>query len=379
MKQTKLNIFRLFLLLLPIQVVSQISITGTVSENVSNHPVVNATIYVNGTSNGTITNTSGQFSIDKVIPPCEIVVSHISYSTTVIVLKQNSDTVLQIKLNPRDVEVGVVDIIDKNRRKENLQHFKEQFLGTDYWGKHANFENESVLLFSHLKVSVDDSSLIGTQVISAPDSDLYWFMVETREPLIVNLPLLGYKVHVNLINYKELRRNNSERYRIHILGYFYFLPSETSSKKTNRFLKKRTEAYYNSPNHFCSSLFNNQLKENGYIVYVNHLNKDTGLYESDDIEFDNHIVYNNNEAMIIGLKNKRFEIEYYQIFNAPMNLKEREGGRSKFSNVSFLKDTCTIRADGSRPDNSIMFGPEIGNKRVGAMLPYDFTPENIKR
>ncbi len=374
-----MKIFRLFLLLLPIQVASQISITGTVTENVSNHPVVNATIYVNGTSNGTITNTSGQFSIDKVIPPCEIVVSHISYSTTVIVLKQNSDTILQIKLNPRDVEVGVVDIIDKNRREENLQHFKEQFLGTDYWGKHANFENESVLLFSHLKVSEDDSSLIGNQVISAPDSNLYWFMVETKEPLIVNLPLLGYKVNVNLINYKELRRNNSERYRIHILGYFYFRPSETSSKRTDRFLKKRTEAYYNSPNHFCRSLFNNQLKENGYIVYVNHLNKDTGLYESDDIEFDNNIVYYNNEAMITGLKSKRYEIEYYQIFNAPMNLKEREGGRSKFSNVSFLKDTCTIRADGSRPDNSIMFGPEIGNKRVGAMLPYDFTPENIKR
>jgi hypothetical protein len=45
------------------------------------------------------------------------------------------------------------------------------------------------------------------------------------------------------------------------------------------------------------------------------------------------------------------------------------------SRIYFLKDTCIIRADGSRPDNSIMFGPKIGDKRIGAMLPDDFQPD----
>ena len=371
-----MKIIWLILFLFPLNLVAQVTISGTVTDANSNQPVPYTTIYINGTTNGTITNIDGEFHLEDVVPPCEIVFSHISYSPEAIVLQEAADKVFHIQLKPRDVKLGAVEVKDKNRRRENLRHFKERFLGTDYWGEHAYFENDSVLIFHREKVTESEGYEHESGRLSG-DSSSYWFVVNTKGPLIVQKPLLGYKVHVNLIHYTELHTGSKEEYEFHTLGYFYFQPDENASgRKTNRFRKKRLEAYYNSDRHFCRSLFQNRLKENGYYFFKWWTNPETLQRIDKEFPIGNYINRNENEAKIIGLKNKGFNIGYYQIFNAPMNLKERRReGRPEMSNIYFLKDTCTIRADGSRPDNSIMFGPEIGKKRVGAMLPNDFQPK----
>ncbi len=371
----------LVLLLFPLQVVSQIKITGTVFETESNHPVMYATVYVNGTTIGTITNPAGEFSLENVVPPCEIVISHVSYTAQIIEIKQNADTELHIKLKPAEVELGVVDVKDKNLREANLIHFKKRFLGTDYWGKNAFIENDSVLVFRREKV-VDNNEVVLESEILSPDSNSILFTVNSKGPLLVNLPLLGYKLHINLIHYKELQTGNEDMYRFHILGYFYFQPEvESSKRKTNRYRKKQLEAWYNSDRHFCHSFFHNQLKKNGFLVFEIS-NPEEGKIEFKNFELDNYTVRDNKEIKIIGLKNKILFIQYVEYFNKPVDLIKREKDKTPHSpnmissKIYFLKDTCTIRADGSRPDNSIMFGPAIGNKRVGAMLPYDFQPGN---
>ena len=382
-KCIRLSEFWLIFLLFPLEVISQIHVTGTVSEAGSNKPVLYATIYINGTTIGTITNLEGEFSLDNVVPPCEIVISHISYNTKIIGLKQNNDTVLQIKLNPGDVELGIIEVKDKNLREENLTRFKNRFLGTDYWGKNAFIMNDSVLVFQHEKV-IDREVLFFESGFLPVDSSSVLFNVKAKAPLLIHLPLLGYKLHINLIHYTEVQTGNENEYRFHILGYFYFQPEENvSNRKTNRFEKKRLEAYYNSDRHFCRSLFSDQLKENGYEVLSRVINPEIQWYDFNEFDFDNHIIRSGNEAKIIGLKNKSFLIKYFEKYNRPVSLITRDGIERPFSKetmevsaIYFLKDTCTIRTDGSRPDNSIMFGPKIGNKRVGAMLPYDFRPEN---
>ncbi len=317
MKQIKLHVFWLIFLLFRLQVFSQINVTGTVTESGNNHPVLYATVYVNGTSNGTITNSAGQFSLQKVIPPCEIVVSHISYATEVIEIKLNSDTTLHIKLKPRDIELGTVEVIDKNRREENLLQFKLHFLGTDYWGKNASLENDSVLIFHREKISESEGRSFNSGLLAA-DSSSMLFVVNTKAPLLVNLPLLGYKLHINLIHYIELQTGNDKKYEFHILGYFYFQPDKKVSKrKTNRFERKRLEAYYNSDLHFCRSLINDQLKENGYstrnkyFIIFRYINPETGLSEEEEFEFEKYIIRTDNEAKIVGLKNKNLYIEYF--------------------------------------------------------------------
>jgi hypothetical protein len=231
---------------------------------------------------------------------------------------------------------------------------------------------------------VNNNGDITESEIFAPDSNSILFAVNTKGPLLVNLPLLGYKLHINLIHYKELQTGNDDEYRFHTLGYFYFqTEKEDSKRKTNRYRKKQLEAWYNSDRHFFHSLFHNQLKENGFLV-LQISNPEQGKLEFKDFELDNYTVRENNEIKIIGLKNKTLFIQYVEYFNKPVDLIKREKDKTPHSpimissKIYFLKDTCTIRADGSRPDNSIMFGPAIGNKRVGAMLPYDFQPPTDK-
>lgn len=373
----------LLFLLIPLEVISQINIAGIVNETKSNKPVMYATVYVNGTTVGTITNPEGRFSLKNVVPPFEIVISHISYDTEIIDLKQNVDTFLQINLYPRDVELGVIEVKDKNLREENLNHFKKRFLGDDFWGRNAFIENDSVLVFHNEKVTDGEDHRFDSGFLPS-DSIFNLFNVNSKGPLLVHLPLLGYKMHINLIHYTELQAGYDNEYRFHLLGYFFFQPEENATKRTtNRFEKKRLEAYYNSDRHFCRSLFIDQLKENGYEVLSSVFNPETQWYDFNEFNLDLHLIRSGNEAKIVGLKNKSFLIKYFQKFNRPVNLITRDGIERPFSQetmeiskIYFLKDTCTIRSDGSRPDNSIMFGPKIGNKRVGAILPNDFLPDN---
>lgn len=377
----KFKIFWFCFFILPLELISQIHIAGTVTEAGSNNPVVYATIYINGTTIGTITNPEGLFSLDNVVPPCEIVISHISYETEIIDFKYFKDTVLYIKLNPRDVELGIIEVMDKNLRKENLNHFKNRFLGTDYWGKNAFILNDSVLVFSREKALDREVHFFESEFLPA-DSSSVLFTVNAKAPLLINMPLLGYKLHVNLIHYTELLTGNINDYRFHTLGYFYFQPEEDASKrKTNRFGKKRLEAYYNSDRHFIRSLYNNQLMENGYEVLYIVFNPETEFNEFKEIELDKHIVHTGDSAKIIGLKNKRLLIKYFEESDRPVNLVKIKEDQNQLplpmalSRIYFLNDSCTIRADGSRPDNSIMFGPKIGDKRIGAMLPDNFQPD----
>lgn len=378
-----MKIFWLFFFLFPSQIFAHISVTGTVTDDNNGQPIPYATIYVNGTTNGTITNTSGQFTLERVFSPCEIVFSHVSYLTVVIAFDQASATNIDVNLKPKDLVLGDVEVTDKNRREENLSHFKKRFLGDDYWGRNAFIENDSVLIFHYEKVTDGEGHGFDSEFLPA-DSTFNLFNVNTKGPLLVHLPLLGYKMQINLIHYTELQTVNDKEYRFHLLGYFYFQPEENVSKRTtNRFEKKRVEAYYSSDRHFCRSLFIDQLKENGYEVLSSVFNPNTLWYDFNEFDFDKHLIRSGNEVKIVGLKNKSFLIKYFEKFNRPVSLITRDGIERPFSQetmvvskIFFLKDTCTIRADGSRPDNSIMFGPKIGNKRVGAMLPYDYLPEN---
>lgn len=365
-KSRNIKYFMLVLFLLPIQITAQYNVRGVLKDKLDNNPVPYASVYVDGTSNGTITDISGSFLLKDVIPPCEMVISHISYETAVILFEKNSDTIYHISLIPKDVAIEEIEVINNNLREENLTLFKDRFIGTDYWGRNARILNDSVLVFKReLYNNFNESKGKLTA-----DSNSVWFIVNAKGPILVDLPLLGYKLHIDLVKFIELQTTKKSLYEFHALGYFYFQPSEGETKrKTNRYKKKRLEAYYNSDRHFCRSLYQNQLKENGYYVF----------YDKKEFEIDKCISYLGNTLKVTGLENRTFYVGYYSMHNEPVNLKNgREGRPTSISVVHFLNDTCTIRPDGSRPDNSIMFGPDIGNKRVGAMLPNSFDPRNAK-
>jgi hypothetical protein len=137
--------------------------------------------------------------------------------------------------------------------------------------------------------------------------------------------------------------------------------------------ENRLKVYYNSDLHFCRSLFKQKLNENGYRVLESYKPSDTEKLTEQKIL--SHMFYSGNELKIAGLKGDMFYIHFYDnIKGEPIDLSAKYGNYYTQSTIYFTEDTCIIRENGTLPDNSIVFGISMGEKRVGAMLPGNYIP-----
>lgn len=335
-----------------------------------NQPVEFATIYISGTTIGTVSNYDGYFSLQRAVFPCELIISYVSYNTMVINLDQHPDSDIMISMTPKVVEMNEVAVVDKNLREKNIQRFKDEFLGTDVWGRNAIIENDSVLIFTveNYTENTYDSTSVGEYKL---------FKVEASSPLNIKLPLLGYDLQYYLIRFVERYNPDLKMYVTNIVGYYYYKPIETDSElKAMSYKRNRLRAYSFSPQHFTRSLYNKKLPENGYFVYENlNSNERNESIVWQDIA-DSCMSYISDEAVITGLKDHSFIIRCFSDRRGiPLNLDEANVFPAvEISSIYFINNECIIRKDGTRHGESIIFGPGIGNKRVGAALPHDYEP-----
>lgn len=367
------NLWILFLIS-PTSILSQV-ITGTVKDSITKENVEFATVYINGTTTGTFSDKDGNFALQlpSIIFPCQIVVSHVSYCSKVVTINENSDLYLTIPLTPKVVKLNQVTVVNGNLRKKNIKHFEKAFLGTDILGKKAILENDSVLIFDikYHEKNIDDHRLKGKPKI---------FKVESTAPLKINLPLLGYDLRLDLIDFVEKYNPDLKTNLISTLGYYYFIPKEARSRKEEKkYIINRLKAYYYSPQHFTRSLYNKRLSENGYKLYeIVYSTEKQGLVYNRFIP-DSCLVYVSDGAIIKGLKNHCFKIRYYcDSRGFPVNPDSTNFTVAERSEIYFLDDKCVIKKDGTRPGESIVFGLGIGSKRIGATLPNNYEPVKNK-
>lgn len=360
----------IFIFLFPFQLFCQ-TLSGTITDSKTNEPIEFATVYINGTTKGTISDKNGNFNLNKFTIPCQVVVSHISYIPIIFPLDDTLNLNLGIQLNPRIIELQQVSVKEQNLRKENIKHFYDEFFGTDVWGRNARLENEDDLIF---KTEYFDENAPGEELIGKQKS----FIVESAAPLKIDLPLLGYNLQFDLIIFSKIYNSEFKDYEIHILGYYFYQSYERNSRiKANKYKRNRLDVFYNSPQHFCRSLYDKQLHKNGYLVFEFLKNDDPEVpWIRKEFKLDSCLIYNGDEAIVAGLKNRNFFVNYYYDQRGfPINVKNRNAGSRKISEIYFLHDECIIRKDGSRPGESITFGGSFGIKRVGAELPNDYYPE----
>ena len=352
------------LLLLSLSVYSQgYKVSGNVTEVRTGLPISLATVYINGTSKGTITDREGGFQLDNINLPCELILSHVSYQVKRIALRDSNQlTGLQLEMENRVIELQAATVTHMDLREEYLRRFKHWLLGKDYQEQHAEILNDSVLLFHILE---DDQ-----------------FTAEATEPLKVSLPVTGYLLSVDLVRFELRYREEMRGYHCSILGYYYFEPQRiTSSREQRMIARARVEAYYNSSMHFCKSLYHNQLLENGYLL-ESYCNEETGnkkdpgpgpdfvgSYGPDD--------YGNTRLLLTRIKCPDFRITYYfNSRNRPVDLTylDWNPSRIKWSGLQFLRDSVYIYPSGRIPENSVLFSGSIGEKGIAFMMPEDYIP-----
>ncbi len=100
------------------------TIKGTVTDAETNEALIGTTVFIKGTTQGTITNFDGNYVIPKLEPGSYILaISFISYDTQEITVevKADEEVILDVKLLPATLEIGGIDVVAKaNRESENM-------------------------------------------------------------------------------------------------------------------------------------------------------------------------------------------------------------------------------------------------------------------
>jgi hypothetical protein len=231
-----------------------LTVTGKVVDEVTGTPVEYASVFFANTTIGTITDSSGFFTlINSQKGVFELVISHLSYQTYMENISLENDSLnIFVKLKIKAYEIKpVVFIIDDPNRNANLRIFKTGVIGTSENSLYCKIVNPSTLRFYK------------TYEYENPDE---WILKATADSvLVIQNDALGYTIKYNLENFLVHRRSNTME-RI-FYGYPLFEDLLNKARYPKQISKSRKLAYQGSKLHFFRSLYSHRLKQEGFEIF----------------------------------------------------------------------------------------------------------------
>ncbi|SIT90560.1 carboxypeptidase-like regulatory domain-containing protein [Pontibacter indicus] len=220
------------------------TLKGRVVDAATNETLEFVSVYLNTTTRGTTTNDKGEFALAMPSGTYDVIVSYLGYEP--LVHRVQSDSLppsILFKLTPKAHMLGVVEVQGKRDAQwyDNLEVFKENFLGRSWIAKGCKLLNPEVL-------TIDFDQPSGVMSVSA------------RGPLLIENSLLGYKVEYLLT---EFTYRTKEGY-VTFEGYPRYEPMQGSKSKQRRWDKNRESAYRGSAMHFARALRQKKLEEEGF-------------------------------------------------------------------------------------------------------------------
>jgi hypothetical protein len=241
--------FFFFLIFICQNVFSQTSrVTGIVINAEDNSRLASASIFINNSSKGTISNTDGKFNLEGITEKnFDLIISYTGFVTVSIRITQNNIGQFHtIKMVPRNETMKSISIMvpEKDGWKTWGRFFTESFIGQSDFAKEFIIENPKALRFFN-------------------DKKNHRLTAYSNTNLIIKNRALGYLIKYQLEEFDYDFKNKIVTY----VGYASFEELKTrGSKKRNRWLKARKEAYYGSIMHFMRSLYSDSVAQNGFDV-----------------------------------------------------------------------------------------------------------------
>ena len=351
-KLKKVNKILIFLLF-PVFVFSQ-NIKGKVT-NSNNEPIVGASVYLDGTTIGTASDVNGLFEIASSNKyNTLLIVRFLGYEDIIVSNPYEKDFYTFI-LVPKTNEIETVVIVkDGFTRKQKLQLFREQFLGTTKYGKACKIKNEDAIDFNY-------------------DLDRFIFTATSSEPIKVENPLLGYNVDFDLhefyvkFNFKTIKS-------IHVIQSMYLGTAKYSDISSDeKIIKNRNDVYFGSSPHFFKNIIDNSWSSKNFILfegkYSVNANDFFKLIKSEDLYEITVSPTIKPELNLGSIKSDGFYADFNLLYN-----KKRQ------SRVIFKTKTFFIDNFGNTTHrDQIIFGGDIGQQKVGNILPLNFETEIVKK
>ncbi len=301
----------------------------------TSEPLFGTTIYIDGTTIGTTTNSEGYFELDlKNSKNSNLIISFLGYQTQVFEVN-SSQFPKNIYLEESESQLDEVIVEPDNwSRERKLRIFKSEFLGKTEASKYCKIINEKDI----------------TLIYKASSNTLIAY---SEKPIIIKNKYLGYQINYNLMDF-EIKFNYDtmgllHTHKVYYVGTSYF--TELHKKTKKKVLKNRANEYYGSLLHFMRSLANKRLSENKFRIFDKSFQIPTYKY------FD--ITREDNQTQVTLLK-KKLNILYDQFDQSSIQLQN--------DNTKFLIDEFGNYS----PPNNLIFGGNLGKKRVSNMLPLNF-------
>ena len=231
---------------------AQADLRGMVSDKQSALPLVGATVFVEHSTKGAVTDSVGSFILnDLPSGTVPLVISYLGYETKFINIKPGSQHDLKIELVPGPIQLATVEVkaLKDKKRQRHIKKMSQAFLGST---KNASF--------CYLK----NKEKIRLQVEKNGD-----FKATAEDLLEVENRALGYTVYF-LLNHFSMQ---GEEVSFSGKPYFKHISPLNESEK-NRWEINRKSTYYGSIRHFLQSLYHDQLESEGFDIFFAKLNPD---------------------------------------------------------------------------------------------------------
>lgn len=341
----KLKLFSILLFLFFCPLMAQ-TINGKIVDE-TNSALFGVSVYFDGTTIGTTTDTNGFFELKlQSLPNSTLVISYIGYESIYLNTIQSP---INIQLKPSSIVLKevVLEPIPFSR-KEMLKVFREQFLGKTKGGRNCIILNEEAIQFSY----------------TSKEFKLNAF---ADEKIRVRNNYLGYNIEVDLIDFYTIysKRTLSNDY---LRGSYFAVTSFFNEIEDleKSFYKNRASAYLGSPKHFFKNLIEKKWGKKEFLLFDGSFPTNANLhFEISDDKNMKLIKVKGRQITTNSLTDQKF----YRSFNTLYNNKEQ-------SKIIFKTAEFYVDAFGNHTHiDQIDFSGEISKKRFGDMLPLDYEPK----
>lgn len=339
LKKNQLNFKKatLFIFFLYSYFISAQTINGNLFDKENNEPLIGASVYIDGTTIGTISDFEGYFELDlKETKNTQLIVSFLGYETKIFQIN-STEIPKKIHLKTNQNQLDVVTIEPDNwSRERKLRIFKSEFLGKSDITKHCKIINEKDI----------------TIIYKASNNTLIAY---ADKPIIIKNKFLGYEIYYNLedfeIEFSYDIMGLVHPHKIYFTGTSFF--SELNKKAKKKITNNRIKVYKGSLTHFMRALSNFELTENDFGIYYKRLPVSPYKYFT--------INKKDSETEVKILKEK-LSVLYNQFDQSSIQFSEGHN--------YFMIDNLGNHS----PPNSLIFRGDFGKKRVSNMLPLNYSP-----
>ena len=226
-------------------------ISGTVYSAKDSVALQGVSVYFDGTSIGTVTNSSGTFNLQTSAATTPLVISFLGYRNLILPPLPKGGNLGPLYLQENIEQLGEVVVeTDTWSREKKLRYFTREFLGNSAEAAKCRIRNPEVLDLHY-----------------SPSKKVLTAYAE--EPLEIINRHLGYEITYSLSSFQLQFSVGTSG-----LSFVHFVSFEGTSffknlrdKPRKKHLRNREASYVGSSLHFMRSLAARRLEENGFHIY----------------------------------------------------------------------------------------------------------------